>query len=169
MRRPGYSTKLQIARLTLAQLCRQFGGMLKLPADLDGARLLWALAGNESSFGVESNPRHEAAYCHGGKYFDAARTKAWGCLAHCSFGAWQVMYANFVPAISPLDILQQPELVAGACVQLIQNRITGAEKATTIEEIADAYNSGDWRDKNVPEQYIADVVKNYAVPIGGLS
>ena len=144
--------------------------MLTLPPDIDGPRLLWAISGVESSFGGDVSPRHERGYCATGKYFDLARTKQWGCLAHCSFGPWQVMYASFSSDIRPTDIMAQPEIVAGAAVQLIQKRIIGVEHATKIEQIADAYNSGDWRDSTVPEAYIADVVKYYnTIPIGAMS
>ncbi len=93
----------------------------------------------------------------------------WGCLAHMSFGPWQIMYANMNPGIGPMELLTRPELTALAVTFLIQNRIVRAEKAQTLEELADAYNSGDWRDKNVPEQYIADLVSNYKVPLGALA
>lgn len=165
---------MQVARITIANLSTRFGATLKLPPAIDGARLLWALAGNESSFGLNCSPRHEAGYCRGGKYYDPDVTELWGCLAHCSYGPWQVMYANISRGnISPLDIAIKPDFVANAAVQFIQSRIIGLEKATTVEEIAEAYNSGDWRDelhpnKAIPEKYIADLVKNYAVPLGEL-
>jgi hypothetical protein len=159
---------MNVPRPTIVDLCNRFGGALKVPPTIDGARLLWALAGNESSFGLNASPRHEQAYCHGGRYYDKALTGIWGCLAHCSFGAWQVMYPNisFGGAVSPLDVMNKPEVAANAAVQFINRRILMAEKATTIEEIADAYNSGDWRDSIIPEKYIADLVKNYAIAIG---
>jgi hypothetical protein len=155
-----------VPRATLTELCKRFGAMLRLPAGIDGAQLLWALSGNESSFGANCAPRHEPAYCHGGKYFDALLTRSWGCLAHCSYGPWQVLYANTNPGMNPLTFAQTPELVAGAAASLIQRRILQAEKATTLEEIAEAYNAGDWRDRSMPTQYTADLVKNYAVPLG---
>lgn len=166
---------MQVARLTIANLCTRFGAALKVPSTIDGARLLWALSGNESSFGLNCSPRHEAGYCHGGKYFDKALTALWGCLAHCSYGPWQVMYVNISKGnLSPLDVAVKPELVANSAVQFINSRIIGLEKAATVEEIAEAYNSGDWRDelhpnKVIPEKYIADLAKHYTVPIGELA
>ncbi len=160
----GRLSTLQLARTTIADMCRRFGAALKLPETIAGDQLLWALAGNESSFGVHCSPRHESGYCRGGRYFDPSLTSEWGCLAHCSYGPWQVMYPNISKfgTISPLDILRTPEIGANAAVQFINERILGHEKATTLEQIADAYNSGDWRDANRPEGYIADLVKNYA-------
>lgn len=160
---------MQIARANLAALCQQYGSTLQLPAGLDGVQLLWALAGNESSFGVDITPRHEAGYCRGGRYFDARATQSWGCLAHCSYGPWQVMFANFPLGSSPLLIMASPALVANAAAALIALHIVGRLQADTLEKIADAYNSGDWHHKTaqgVPTKYIADLVKNYHAPLG---
>lgn len=160
---------MNVARPIIANLCTRFGAALKLPPTIDGARLLWAIAGNESNFGTNVSPRHEDAYCYHGRYYDKAFTNLWGCLAHCSYGPWQVMYPNIsMGNISPLDAAVRPEIVANMAVRFINKRILMAEKATTIEEVADAYNSGDWRDSIIPEKYIADLVKNYAIPIGGV-
>ena len=158
---------MQIARSTIVALCRRFGPAVKTPEGISGEQLLWALSGNESTFGINCAPRHEAGYCHGGKYFDPSLTSIWGCLAHCSYGAWQVMYPNISSGggIDPIAAIRQPEIGANAAVQFINRNILGREKATTLQQIADAYNSGDWRDRNVPGRYIADLVKNYAVPI----
>lgn len=163
---------MQLARTTLASLCQQFGPQLTLPAGLDGKQLLWALAGNESTFGADMSPRHEHGYCYGGRYFDPHATRAWGCLAHCSYGPWQVMFPNFALGSNPLVILASPAVVAAAAVALIQKHIVGAEKATTLAQIADAYNAGDWHHKtpkDVPEQYIAKLVGNYASTFGALA
>jgi hypothetical protein len=156
---------VQVARSTVAALCTRFGAALKVPAGIAGAQLLWALAGNESSFGVRCGPRHEGAYCRGGKYFDPALTSLWGCLAHCSYGPWQVMYPNISRGgnVDPLDAARRPEITANAAVRFLNEIIFGREKAATIKQVADAYNSGDWRDDNKPEGYIAELVKNYAV------
>lgn len=160
---------MQIARSTLATLCRQFGKMFTmLPDGIDGAQLLWALAGKESSFGVESNPRHEQGYCYGHEYFDKDRTRLWGCLAHCSYGPWQVMYANFNIAVSPLEIMAPNgvNLIAGATVQFLQSFVMKQRGAKTLEEIGEVYNSG----KIQPDpDYVAKLIQAYAVPLGELA
>ena len=47
----------------VADQCRISGPDLAgLPRGVDGAQLLWAMAGNESSFGVNCTPRHEPAF-----------------------------------------------------------------------------------------------------------
>src|SRR5262249_16613437 len=47
---------MRLAKEHLAALCRQHGPGLHLPAGLDGAQLLWAFSGRESSFGARSIP-----------------------------------------------------------------------------------------------------------------
>lgn len=94
----------------IAALCRKHADGLLTPANwqgmpLDKVRLLWGIAGVESSFGFNCNPRHEAGYCYGGKYFNPALTGEWGCLAHCSYGPWQVMFSNFPVGVSPLALM----------------------------------------------------------------
>lgn len=99
-----------VAPEILAALCRKWAPELFTPTNwqgtpLDKVRLLWGICGVESSFGANCNPKHEAGYCFGGKYFNPVATRSWGCLAHCSFGPWQVMYANFPYGVSPLSLM----------------------------------------------------------------
>jgi hypothetical protein len=162
---------MQVARSTIAGLCTRFGAALKVPEGIAGEQLLWALAGNESRFGVECSPRHERGYCHGGKYFDPELTSLWGCLAHCSYGPWQVLYPNISRGgnVNPLDAARRPEITASAAVRFLNEIIFGREKAATIQQVADAYNSGDWRDQIVPGGYIDGLVKNYAMAMPPLA
>ncbi|HEV7521304.1 MAG TPA: hypothetical protein VGP89_09410 [Candidatus Angelobacter sp.] len=146
----------------IAALCRQYGTLLKVPVCINGPGLLWALAGNESSFGASCAPRHELGYCYGHKYFDASYTHEWGCLAHCSFSPWQIMATN-AKGFSPLELLTDPEKAVQATVGFLNRQILGAEKAVTLSEIADAYNSGNWRDANVPQEYIDKLLKNFGI------
>ena len=53
----------------LAAQCRTSGILVgPLPSSISGVQLLWALAGNESSFGADCSPRHEPAFDVGGAY-----------------------------------------------------------------------------------------------------
>lgn len=101
---------MRVAPEILAALCQKHGSDLLTPTawqgtSLDKARLLWGICGVESSFGEHCVPRHENAYCYSGRYFNPAATAQWGCLAHCSFGPWQVMYTNFRYGVSPLSLM----------------------------------------------------------------
>lgn len=60
---------------------------------------------------------------------------------------------------SPLD-LWKDEIAIKWVIKLINERIIG-RGAKTLEEIADAYNSGNFRDSIVPEKYIADLKRHY--------
>jgi hypothetical protein len=101
---------VKVAPEIIASLCRAHAGELFTPANWQGTpfdkvRLLWGISGVESTFGMNCNPRHETGYCLGGRYFDRERTLQWGCLAHCSYGPWQVMFQNFPFAVSPLSLM----------------------------------------------------------------
>lgn len=101
-------------KFELADACRLYGRQIQyLHPSVNGIHLLWALAGNESSFGANDVPRHEAGYCRGGKYFDKDLTAKYGCWAHCSYGFSQIMFANAarlgfqMPALLAQDLKTQ--------------------------------------------------------------
>ena len=105
---------MNVAPEIIAALCRKHAPDLLTPVkwqgtSLDKVRLLWGLAGNESLFGVNCTPRHEHGYCYGGKYFNSVASRSWGCLAHCSFGPWQVMFAVFPVDVSPLSLVWETD------------------------------------------------------------
>lgn len=153
----------------IAAACRARGPLLRLDAcpDVDGVKLLWALAGNESSFGHNCKPRHENAFCVGRYSQQLVVTslyKRYAHAAHCSFGPWQVMLVNIgVNAdLSVFDTAMDAALVA---VNFVNEVILGRQGATTLDQIFDAYNSGNFRDANVPTEYIAKGHANYLVPM----
>lgn len=168
---------VRFTREQIAAACRKWGSKLWLPSgsDIDGARLLWAISGCESSFGANCAPRHEEAYCTGGYSRNPeviALTAQYGHAAHCSFGPWQTLLIN-VESFGPGDVLLMASDVApeemndcDSAAQraaiFINHNILRREGARTVGEIADAYNSGDWRDRLVPVQYIADCDRYYA-------
>lgn len=105
---------MKVAPELLADLCRQHAPDLRSPlvwedTSFDKVKLLWGLCGVESSFGFRCAPRHEQGYCYGASYFNANASAQWGCLAHCSYGPWQVMYANFPPNVSPLSLVWETD------------------------------------------------------------
>lgn len=155
------------SRDELADVCRRWGGMLWLPAAIDGPKLLWALAGCESSFGANCAPRHEPYYHQlavEGKNQQLVRlTALFGCEAHSSFGPWQELLVNSGPGTKPEDFANISRC-AMEVVTFINRRILGGEKAQTIEAIAEAYNSGKWAWLEVPpgvERYAADCRRYY--------
>lgn len=183
---------MQVDRVALISICQQFGPLLHVPDGLDGVKVLWALAGNESDFGTNCSPRHESGYCPISKGHYAAAiaglTRQFGCLAHCSFGAWQVMLCN-CPGFTPLELLQDLDKQVQATVGFLNRAIFDGQGARSLAEIGDAFNAGNFRDlkiraaalgvplatlegnpfemaKMADAAYMDKLVKNYAVEMG---
>lgn len=131
---------------------------------VDGARLLWALAGVESSYGAQRDfARIEPSYQPCGATYrrsEAMRDlwRQYGALAACSYGSWQMM------AITARELghtghpceLQHDEALAPLVIKYLQRA-----HANTLADTLDAYNSGSCRDKIIPEAYIRTGVAAY--------
>ena len=155
------------SRAEIARACRAWGPMLSVPAGVDGVTLLWALAGCESSFGADCTPRHEPAYDVGGPYAEnveqATLLELYGSAAACSYGPWQILLVNVRPQASPADMARLGRC-ALATVSFLNREILAREQARTVEEIAEAYNSGKWKWHAVPAgvaRYAADCRRFY--------
>lgn len=140
---------MRIAPEIIAGMCLVRERDLLLPrqgdlAAIGGRKLLWGIAGVESTFGQYSNPRHENAYCYAGRYYDPKATSEWGCLAHCSYGPWQVMFDHFPPGVTPLALLPQgdgrvaADLSLMACVSILNRAL--ARGAKTLVDLVTEYN-----------------------------
>lgn len=168
------------ASAIVARYAKVYGPDLKLlDSRIDGARLLWAIAGAESDFGEYALPRHEPAYCSGHRYDIPALTKRWGCAAHCSYGPWQMMFPRLVdfcsaPQSPHLYVVEAHQadshflgmtvIAAGAAVRMLNQEILGRQQARTIQEIAKAWNHGNWRDQFDDSAYVDRAVKFYSTP-----
>jgi Transglycosylase SLT domain len=130
-------------------------------AGFDPCALLRAIADVESTYGLNSNPRHEPAYCRGGKYFDGLVTKMYGCAAHCSYGPWQIMFQTALELgfVGAPEELANPETNAVYCVRYLKSR---AREATSIEQIARCYNGGNIT-AEIPQAYIDKLTAAYAL------
>ena len=149
---------------TLAALCIKYAVLLtSLPGGVDPVRFLWALAGKESSYAANAVPRHEQAYCYGGRYCDPGKSKLYGCLWHCSYGPWQVMAANFPPGFSPADMMNNMNIVARSTIfaldQLIKRR-----SPQTLAQLAMTWNSGEFDENAESDKYAIDVQALYSNP-----
>jgi hypothetical protein len=133
----------------------------ELSASIQRTALLRAIADIESTYGQDSNPRHEPAYCRGGKYYDGILTKLYGCGAHCSYGPWQIMYqtAYELGFEGAPDELANPET---NCLYAVRYLNARAAKATSIEQIARSYNGGNINATAVPQSYIDKLAAAYA-------
>ena len=145
------------------KLCYLGARMVEAPPGVDPEALLRAMGKIESSSGRHNVPRHEKAYHRGGPYFERALDRKFGCLAHCSWGPWQIMYTNVqsitAGEISPLE-MQDPQVALMVTVEWL-NRLIIARGADTVSKIGDAWNSGSHEDKIVPTKYIAKLLKAY--------
>jgi len=160
---------MRVAPELIAGLCRARARDVFTPvhwqgSPVDSAKLLWALSGVESTFGLNSNPRHEQGYCVGGRYFDSTLTEQWGCLAHCSYGPWQVMFSNFPRGVSPISLLIQGDgtVAADLCIRgaiAVINRAI-ARGAQNLGDIVIAYN-GPGNEK----EYSARLAESYDRPM----
>ncbi len=88
--------------------CARYGPQLKVPAGLDGERLMVALASNESSLGDNCGPRHEPAYDVGGLVWASSPAQRslveqYSRNGASSFGPWQTMLIN-CPGFTPAEL-----------------------------------------------------------------
>lgn len=172
---------MKISQQALADVCRRYGKVLQgLPAGIDGTVLLWAIAGNESSFGANIVARHEPEYCpqelwheryspgaepgfisRPGRYSADPRQqqlhKNFGCLACCSFTPWQIMAAHAV-GYTPLELLSDLEKGAEAVVGFLNREIPRREPKT-LAHFASIWNGA------TSAEYIAELGKNYAAAL----
>ncbi len=172
-------------KAAIARLCMAYAPHLRAPASVDPAKVLWALAGCESDFGAAALPRHEAAYCNigRGRYDVTALTRQWGCAAHCSYGPWQMMFGHLVDfhplhdALTPAFFIVRPPTTAGdleytvmaehsirCAVAMLNAVILGRQGATTLAEVAKAWNHGNWRDQFDDSAYTDRAARFYATP-----
>lgn len=155
---------MHTAQAYIANLCKLHARDLEPTPIGEPKQILWAFAGVESSFGQNFAPRHESSYCRRGKYYDAALTREHGCLAHCSFGPWQVMFPNFPTGTTPHDLLDElagPELGVKAAIRRINLALR--QGASDLAQLADAYNSGNFRDTLVPTEYVNEFLTKYQI------
>lgn len=145
---------------------------------LDGYRLLAAIAVVESTGGRNNYPNFEPYWIpegEGGIVENSRQTgrhpksnavvvdrfAAYGLAAGCSFSSWQILYHT----AADLGFVGQPwdlwdDEVAVEWVVKLLNRIC-SQGATTVEEVADAWNSGTFKDTIIPERYIEKFTNAY--------
>jgi hypothetical protein len=160
----------------IARICRTYGSVIKgLAASFDGPTLLWAISGNETSFGANCVPRHEIEYCTQSAWhrksdgtFEFRRGRysmhnsagmesehAWGCWAHASYGPWQLMFAN-AQGYTPDELEFDLEKAAEATVGFLNRKIAELQPKT-LPDIARL-----WNGSQVSAQYIIDLTQNYS-------
>jgi len=137
--------------------------------DLEPQALLAALAWQESTFGLHGGQsRVERAYCRGGTYYDGSSEvrDLWACYGSCaaaSWSSWQILYvAAFELGFDlPPWRLFDDHIAFEWVIRYLDKRVL-SKGATTVEDFADAYNSGTHRDSIVPVDYIKSFAQHYA-------
>lgn len=154
----------------IADQCRVSGPkLLGLPPGVDGTQLLWAMSGNESSFGVNCVPRHEPAFDSGGVYGSgpvmAPLLKKYGSAAACSYGPWQIMFPNCPPGFSPKDMSDLGKC-ASATVGFL-NHLLARWKPSSLAGIGECWNAGHPMVNLSPgvASYVQKLTANYQVPM----
>lgn len=163
---------MNFTRQQIADACRLHAADLSpaLLADYDPAQLLWAICGNESSFGANCPPRHEPAFDVGGTYAKATAQAAllaeFGALGACSYGPMQVMLVNAPKGTAPGDFADVDKAIAAGAYAL--GNLLEHNRPTTLAQIAACYNGGHIPTGSWPQGVLAyanELITNYAEPM----
>lgn len=153
----------------VAAQCSVYGPQLTpLPGGVDGIKLLWAISGNESSFGANVTPRHEPAYDVGGIYSHNSPMpellSKYGAAAACSYGPWQLLLAN-APDYAPTDFADIGKS-AQATVSFL-NSLLRRFKPQNLAQIGSCWNAGHIQIPMSPGviRYITDLSNHYQDPM----
>ena len=148
----------------ISRLIREHAPLIKAPEELNPEALLWALYWCEKYTAGNRVPRFEAAYAPGGRYFRFMKHlyDMWGEDACCSYSNFQILYPVAVELgyTGPPLALDHDSISLPYVVRYLNLRVFG-RGASTIEDVADAYNSGSHKDANKPEEYIKRFVRRY--------
>jgi hypothetical protein len=131
-------------RSAVLMSCKNYAPLLPPIDGLDPARLLAALAMNESSLGDDCGPRYEAAWDIGGEYasnpVQAKNLELFPYAAACSYGPWQLMFYN-APGYTPTELNGDLSLVTRATIGYLVRQIQ-RWKITTVQGIGELWNHG---------------------------
>jgi len=149
---------------SLVELIKEKAPVLQaqLRFECDAASLLCAIAEVESAFGKYNLPKHENSYDHGGRWFNRLLWTKWGAWAACSYSSFQIMFPVAVElgfTGSPME-LADDRVAIDWVIKYIEKRIL-RYMPTRIDQIADAYNSGSFRDYIIPYDYINKFLPAY--------
>lgn len=124
--------------------CAEYGKLLRVSSDLDGIRVMTALASNESSLGANCGPRYEPSYDLNGRNCNhqmVGLIALYGRDACCSYGPWQMMYVNFT-AYTPTELLTDLQACSVEFVRFFNSYVIGVRKAVTLADVGEVWNLG---------------------------
>ncbi len=160
----------------IRSMCHSMGHQIN--TDLNGAILLMAIAVIETSGGVNNYPNFEPYWIPDGTAFTiegkiqkgrhpldnlivSERYAKHGMAAGCSYSAWQILYhtaADMGFDGKPWELWDNMVAITWVIKRLNKVAKLGA---STVEQFADAWNSGSFKDKIVPERYIKELSEAY--------
>jgi hypothetical protein len=159
---------MSFTRQQIASACRQYGPTVApLPPGIDGTQLLFAMTGNESSFGANVTPRHEPAFDVGGVYGKSPQMQAllakFGSAAACSYGPLQLLFCNTPAGAKPSDF-NDLNTAFGYSVAFL-NKLLTRFRPQTLGDIGSCWNGGHIQNPYSPavQVYVNRLTANYAV------
>lgn len=161
---------MNFTRQQFAAACPLLGPTVHpLPANISGPQLLWALGGNESSFGTNCTPRHEPAFDREGAYGrepdQANLLNLYESAGACSYGPLQIMLVN-AKGMAPHDFDDLNRAMV-ASIQFLNSQLDRF-KPQTLSQIGALWNGGSPRAMNPGVlAYQHRLMQNYNVPLGG--
>jgi len=153
--------------MSTKSLIQVYAPHLNAPPGLNEEALLWALYFCERYTKGNREPRKEPAYAPGGFYYERSQAVRaayglWGESATCSYSNFQLLYITAMELGYPGPPLGlDSDSVALPYVVALLNKRIFEKGATTLREVADAYNSGNFKDRIVPERYIQKFARMY--------
>lgn len=161
---------MTFTRQQVADACRKLAPTLDsslVPSAYRPEVLLWAICGNESSFGMNCTPRHEPAYDVGGTYAgnsqQAVLLEKFGSAGACSYGPMQVMLVNCPESFTP-DSFGDVEAGIAAGVYALGNLLR-RNKPQSLSQIGSCYNAGHIQSpqSSAVQAYAQRLIRNYGV------
>lgn len=153
----------------LQALCVIWGAQVTLhPDEPEGAPLLYTFFLNERYTDANPVPRLEKGYCPGGRYHTPALWGRYGEASAKSYSNFQIMFPTAVELgyVGDPETLDDDAQAIQWVVALLNRRLIRLSRKddefASLEELLDAYNSGNPRDANVPHKYIARGTRHYA-------
>lgn len=131
---------------------------------INGEAYLAATAQVESGFGKYAVPKYEKAYDLGGRYAHVGYWQKYGSHYACSYSSFQIMY----PVACELGFMGSPYELSDDhtailwVLELFKKRGV-RQNLSSVDEMADFYNSGSARDTMIPTKYIADIKHHYSI------
>lgn len=130
--------------------------------DVDGKKLMKALAMIESSGGRNCQPRHEESYCTGvySKNPTVIRlTQLYGHAAHASYGMWQLMFVNCPPVMAPSQMRNANDCARATADFIVRQNIRF--RPQSVEEWGRTWNGGNPKVSNKGVDAYVSLLQHY--------